>query len=445
MPAMHINDFAIVKYFYSDVESVLKMHQTYGKIFKGKMFFYLFVVISDPKDTDALLTNRNCLTKSAEYNQLKPIFRTGLITSGGSVWHKHRKILNKCFTYGALLQYGETMKCVAKEMVADLNNLLEIDKDINVLPPVRRWMAYNLYRTLIGVDIENDDQFFNAVKRISNINVDTYRMMAILPTFLFKFTKVGKEMTDSMGILKSVVDKIIVDKKKQLTNNSGDHNGDASKLSSLTDLLISSNELTDEEIRDEIQTFVISGLETTSITVSYCLYALSRHPDIQEKLYKEILLYSSGDDIPSHEELHKMKYLTCVLKETMRYYTAVSLLGRYITQDLTLPSGNMLPAGCHAYLDIYTIHHDPDVYKQPYEFMPERFDDENDVPMTSFLPFGAGPRMCIGYKFAMMEMKLMLAILVKRFLFIPAVSELEIKRRFLLVPAKGIPVKLKAR
>jgi cytochrome P450 len=164
--------------------------------------------------------------------------------------------------------------------------------------------------------------------------------------------------------------------------------------------------LTDSELRDELMTLLLAGHETTATALSWTLERLVRHPDVLARLTEEVR--AGGDDGG-----HGGEYLDAVIKESLRLRPVVPAVARYLTEPTEL-GGRVLPAGVHITPSIYLTHYNPDVYDRPAEFRPERF-LERPAGTYEWIPFGGGTRRCLGATFALFEMKIVLAELLRRF------------------------------
>ncbi|CAF3796917.1 unnamed protein product [Rotaria sordida] len=167
--------------------------------------------------------------------------------------------------------------------------------------------------------------------------------------------------------------------------------------------------LNDKEIFSQAVIFLVAGYETTSILMSCFFYVMATEPVIQEKVYEEIC-QELGDDEVTHEKLNQLPYLDMVISETLRMYPPGIRFDRVASCDYQL--GNYhIPKGSIINVSVYPIHHDPNVWPDPEKFIPERFlpaEKAKRHPMT-YLPFGDGPRNCIGMRFALLEAKLGIA------------------------------------
>ncbi|KAK9744644.1 Cytochrome P450 [Popillia japonica] len=194
---------------------------------------------------------------------------------------------------------------------------------------------------------------------------------------------------------------------------------------------------------------MFGGHDTITANICWTLFLLGHHPEIQEKLYEEvhgILQHKSTPTLVS--ELSNMKYLECVIKETLRLYPSVPVVSRKIEQEITLGEYK-IPASTNITLHIYALHHLPETFPNPNKFDPERFFPENSQNRHpyAYLPFSAGPRNCIGQKFVMYEEKTMLSSLINRYKVTAVDTREDIKFSIGLVlkPLKGIILKLERR
>uniref|UniRef100_A0A914XLL0 Uncharacterized protein n=1 Tax=Plectus sambesii TaxID=2011161 RepID=A0A914XLL0_9BILA len=189
--------------------------------------------------------------------------------------------------------------------------------------------------------------------------------------------------------------------------------------------------LTELEIMSQLLIFLLAGYETTATTLHFALYMLAMHPEVQDKLVDEIHEVIGQTDEILYEHIGKFTYLDQVISETLRMFPALPRIDRDCSKDVVI-NDVKIPKGCAVGVPVWVIHYDPEIYPNPQTFDPERFSPEekaNRDPLA-YLPFGYGPRNCIGMRFAQLEMRMALAYLVKNFKFVP--SE----------PKQKLPVKL---
>lgn len=206
------------------------------------------------------------------------------------------------------------------------------------------------------------------------------------------------------------------------------------------------SQLSDQELRDEVMTLLLAGHETTANALSWTLMLLSQHPKSEAKLLQE--LHSVlGDRPPTVTDLNQLPYLQTVIKESMQLYLPVWPLSREVVRECQI-GGYRLPPGTLVYVSPWVMHRDSRFFEAPDQFRPERWADhlEQSSPPGAYLPFGDGPRVCIGQSFAMMEVKLLLARIVQTFhLTLVSDHPIELLPSITLRPKQGIGVVLSQR
>ncbi|CAG9578631.1 unnamed protein product [Danaus chrysippus] len=274
----------------------------------------------------------------------------------------------------------------------------------------------------------------------------------------FKLTKTAKEQETALKELHTFTNKIIADRKEFIKNfdvtkyiDSDEYDNSKGKLTML-DLLLE-NEKTGnidlESIREEVDTFMFEGHDTTAMALSYFIMAIANEPEIQQKIYEEMeQIFGDSKRLATMADLNEMRYLECCIKESLRLYPSVPFIARNLTQDTVL-SGYTVPANTFVHLFIYDLHRRPDLFPDPERFIPERFLPENCLNRHpyAYIPFSAGSRNCIGQKFAMLEMKTVLSSLIRQFHIEPVTkpSELRFRTDLVLRPTHPIYVKFKNR
>lgn len=170
--------------------------------------------------------------------------------------------------------------------------------------------------------------------------------------------------------------------------------------------------LTDTQICDELLIFLLAGHDTTATTLSYALWSLGRRPDLQDRVAAEVT--ALGDRVLTPEDVPKLTYTARVLHEGLRLCPPAAAVARMAMQDIEV-EGHRIEAGTMVMVGIYALHRDPDLWNEPLVFDPDRFSPENSKGRDrwQYLPFGGGPRSCIGDHFAMLEATLALASIVR--------------------------------
>lgn len=274
--------------------------------------------------------------------------------------------------------------------------------------------------------------------------------------FIFSFTKAKKRYDYCLNVLHNFTHEIIEKRRKTILED--DKAGEISYLDddidvgmkkklALLDVLLKASvdgkPLNNTEIAEEVDTFMFEGHDTVTSALCFCLYLLSQNPKAQQKVYEEVTRIV-GNDIkvdPTYNQLQEMKYVEHCIKETLRLYPSVPIYGRNLDEDLDL-DGKIVPAGVNFNINVINLNMDPKYFKDPETFSPERFDEANEKNENPFVyvPFSAGPRNCIGQKFAMLELKSSVCNVVRNFKLLPGEIKPKVLMQLTLKSSTGIHV-----
>lgn len=266
--------------------------------------------------------------------------------------------------------------------------------------------------------------------------------------FLFNQLKVGKEHKDLLQILHSFTKDVI---QYRMTNKKN-FSKSAKNRSAFLDVLMECSDdqgqsLSFNDIQEEVDTFMFEGHDTTAAAMTWAVYLLGRHQEIQEKVYEEINQVFNGDkNRPvTMVDLRRLVYLEMVIKEALRLYPSVPIIGRVTSEDCEI-DGFIVPEGTQVVVFVYTMQRNQNIWSEPEKFDPERFNTENSSKRHpyAFIPFSAGPRNCIGQKFALQEEKVTLVHLIRHFKVISYDSPEDLLKSgdIILRPAQKLNIKL---
>ncbi|VVC43354.1 Cytochrome P450, E-class, group I,Cytochrome P450,Cytochrome P450, conserved site [Cinara cedri] len=445
-------------------ESAVKNEYEPVKLWVGP---FLFIGVYKPEDVQIVLNSSSALEKGIIYHIFRYAFGEGLFTASMNKWKKHRRIIATIFNTKFLDQLYPIFNENNKKLIEVLS------KHTNDTQP------FDVWDYIISCDLNNISQFALDYDRIDKQTLAEYTlaMKKVLEIskcivkpwmYLYWIFTVYAYITGLkvyMDQLKRISLQIIRDKKlefkttmaAQQTNRST--NGDITEKTIknspkvfLDKLLKLNNEgvdFTDDELIDEVITITIAGSDTSAITQCFCLLLLAIHQDIQDKVYEEIynVLGDSERDV-TPEELFQFKYLEMVLKETLRMFPPGVIFSRKTNANIKLTNCE-LPKGCNVFVSPYVTHRCPELYPDPDSFNPENFSPENESGrhMFSFLAFSGGPRGCIGAKFAMISMKLMVITILRRYSLHTncTMSEIKMKIDLLAKKANGYPITVRPR
>ena len=360
-----------------------------------------------------LQTKQKNYKKSAAYKQLKLALGNGLVTSEGEFWRRQRRMAQPAFYKTQLEALYKKMVDVAEKYCIKLEQKAE-NTSINISHEMMVLTADIVLKTLFSTenDKENDK-----ISMSDNMKFgQTYIMNRSRKPYMIPLSYINGQ--------KKQFDKRMVEFDKEMFGLIEKRRQAKEKPIDLLTMLLAATDsesgdtMTNRQLRDELVTIHAAGHETSSNALSWTLYLLAKNPTVLAKLRTEIQSVLGNQPYPNFADLRNLQYTKQVIEEGMRLYPPAYAVGREcIEKDEIL--GQTIPAKSVFLLSIYALHQDPQYYPNPQKFDPDRFAPElvKQRPKLAYMPFGAGPRMCIGNHFAMMEMQLILAMLVQRFDF----------------------------
>jgi len=354
-------------------------------------------------------TNYKNYIKSPGYKPLRLLGGMGIFTNDGEEWVRRRKFYQPAFSYNSIQSYSSAVLQNANEMLANWEEKNNASNEINISIEMMKITMNIIGETLFSTRIDYGSGLWKDTTLVLEwISERALRNPFVLPANWP--TKKNRDFHKAVKSLNEVIYKIIEDKKK---NNSNPDDLLSRFMNPEEKNLVGLNE---KELRDEVMTIFIAGHETSANVLSWALYLLAQNQDIQEKVLAEVEIL--GNRELTFEDLHHLIYTGQVINETMRLYPPVWHLGRMnLAEDEIL--GYKIPAGSHVRMSPLTLHRNENYWPDAEKFDPERFSIEKTAKQIpfSFIPFGAGPRLCAGRNFAMMEMVLILAKCIRKYQF----------------------------
>ncbi|XP_037069468.1 cytochrome P450 4c3-like [Pollicipes pollicipes] len=392
------------------------MHTSLGSIH--------YVVVSSAEAAEPVLSSKRFLDKGIDYGPVRPWLGLGLLTSTGDKWHTHRKLITPAFHFAVLEPYLEVMNECSGALVRRLR--AAGTGFINVWPFISDATLDVICETAMGVNLSfqsgSASEYKAALQTMGNI----IHMKSLRPWLRNDsiFWLLGWKHTQdkALNFLHSFTQSVIRERKMLLKEgmNTPSETPSRKRLAFL-DLLLSSAKngalLTDEEIREEVDTFMFEGHDTTSSGITWALFNIGRMPEVQRKIHDELDEVMAGRDTPpTRDDLAQMKYLEWTIKESMRVCPPVTTYSRTLPEAAQI-LGYDVPAGTDVLFFPHMIHRDPRHWADPDRFEPERFQPERSAGRHpySYLPFSAGPRNCIGQRFALMEEKAVISAVLREF------------------------------
>ncbi|KAG8226956.1 hypothetical protein J437_LFUL009507 [Ladona fulva] len=356
----------------------------------------------DPEYIKAVLHSSKHIEKGFLYKLLHPWLGSGLLTSKGEKWFSHRKLLTPTFHFKILEEFvpmfAERSAALAERLYGDAVS----GKAIDIVPVISQCTLDIICESAMGIKLDRKDEvqrrYIEAIYGFGEV----FYYRAIKPWYnvdwMFNFTPLARKHKELIHILHSFTNKVIQDKKRDYQERKlvqlEKKQPEKKRVKAFLELLLEAsmqenNLLTDEEIREEVDTFMFEGHDTTSMTICWTMFTLATHPEIQ------------------------------------------------------------VPAGTTVNLAINGIHMNPSIYPEPEVFDPDRFLPEavRERHPYAYIPFSAGPRNCIGQRFAMLEVKAVLSALIQRYKLKPFDEQKDVTfmHDLVLRPSGGIKIQLEPR
>lgn len=407
---------------------------TYGDIAHYKLAHRHIVYLNHPEYIrEVLVVQHANFIKERVQQRSKILLGNGMITADGDTHWGQRRVAQPAFHRQRIATHaGEIVR-----RAVELREQWQPDSEVDIYREMMHYSLGVVGSAFFGRDLGEEVVALNSA--VSDI-MDVYHPLVLLPgirTLLkIPFTPLRKAIR-ARDAIHAMADRLIDQHRLQ------DDNGDL-----LSMMLNAERQMqwSDEDLRGQVVTIFLAGYETMAIALTWTWYFLSQNPDVEARMHAEIQ-EALGDRVPVYEDLPRLQYTEMVLAESMRLYPPAWAMGREAVRDFALGEWSF-PAGTTVLMSQYVMHRDPRYFDDPLKFVPERHTPEARAgrPRGTYLPFGMGPRQCIGESFAWMEGVLTLATLVQRFRveLVPG-QRIEPQPLFTLRPKYGICMTLKSR
>ncbi|MCH9688784.1 MAG: cytochrome P450 [Deltaproteobacteria bacterium] len=411
-------------------------HEQFGDV----VCFYVgpirFISVSDPAHAHhVLVRNHRNYIKSRNYQGLRLVLGNGLVTSEGEYWRRQRKLAQPAFHHRRLANLADTMATCVQEQLARWDERREPGVDIH--DEMMQLTLRIVGRTLFGMDLgTNLGDLGPVVTTCLEKANDHAESLVRLPLWLP--TPSNRRFGKAKRKLDAIVHEIIEQRRN------GEPRDDVlGMLMAATDET-GTERMDDQQLRDEVMTLFMAGHETIATSMSWLWMLLHQHPEVAARVRAEVEAVL-GDRTPQLEDLPQLVYTGQVISEAMRLYPPAWIMERQALADDRLGSWR-IPRGSIVAVSPWVLHRNPALWENPLRFDPDRFTPErsHDRPKHAYLPFGAGPRVCIGNHFALMESKIIVASLVRRYAIdIARPDAVQLSPRVTLRPAEGMPARLR--
>ncbi|XP_036149016.1 cytochrome P450 4V2 [Monomorium pharaonis] len=393
-----------------------------------------FVVIYKPEQVKIILQSQHCLGKSEMYKF--GIFGIGLLTASESVWNQSRKIMTPSFNPNVLQGFFNIFIKQSLILKNELEKVGANGNEIIFLKYMKMCALEIAFSTIISDNMESNkkDEYFKMITRLKEILKNKIYLLLTRKNItsyiyyfntLYNFTASGQEQRQILKSIKSLINEIIQQQQqpelnKIYTTKTENHTNHKTFLDILKKF--KNKDFTDEIIYDNLITLLTLTSDTISATVDFVVFMLANFPKIQEKVYKELTeIYGTETLISApvkYDDLQHMHYLDQVIKETMRLFPTIPIIGRQLTKDVYI-GDSTLQKNTNVIISLMLMNRKEQYWPNALKFDPDRFHPERmkDCSSYYYIPFSDGPRNCISTEYAMISMKVILATLIRTFVF----------------------------
>ncbi|XP_076815850.1 cytochrome P450 4F1-like [Clavelina lepadiformis] len=405
------------------------------------------------------------------YQFLKPWLGDGLLISKGKKWQRNRHLLTPAFHFSILKPYTEIYNQSCRVMLDKWADC--VGKPLEVHDPISLMALDTMIQCAMSSrtncqNVKGKHPYIKAIRELAESVGQRTQNPFYFFDWIYFLTPAGRRFSKAADIVHKHAETIIAERRKALEDlkackskyenvkNNCQYGG--KKLMDFLDILLQTRDdqgqgLSDAEIRDEVDTFLFEGHDTTASGMAWATYNLAKYPEFQKKCREEVMSVIGEKENVEWDDLQKFPYLTKFIKESLRLYPPVVFIGRKLNTALTVRSDVfktkevVIPENSNLSFNLFCLHRNEHIWKNPTIFDPERFSQEECAKRDSYayLPFSAGSRNCIGQNFAMNEMKTVLAQILKRYeLYLDEETPTPIvETRVILQSKDGIYVKIK--
>ncbi|CAF0859585.1 unnamed protein product [Adineta steineri] len=406
----------------------IKMANKFGSYYHVSFGPIARLAINDPLLIQGVLkTNARAYHKSNLMQLIlgSLIGNENLLMAEDNIHAQHRRLISPAFQHQNINSMTSLMVDITTDLINKWSSTMNNENNVLTLD-IHKEMARLTLDIVTGCVFGSGMMKNEHIREIihegvtttlKDVEERTFNMIGIIPIINQLPLPSKRRIEKSKRNVKLAVQHIIDERKRGLTKS-------ACKGPDLLDLLLSAHgndktsKFSDEELFQEALTFVLAGHETTSTLMTWTLYNLANNPDVCHRLEEEIDSVLNDNEEITISTISLLNYTECVLKESLRLHQPAAALVRTAVEDNTLIASDgkhiHIKKGTDIMINLYMLHHSDKYWTEPFKFDPSRFDERH---VDIWLPFSSGPRSCIGQNFAMLEAKIMLAMIIKRFRF----------------------------
>lgn len=381
----------------------------YGDIVRIRLGPSTHHIVSHPDFVRHVLqASRQTYGKGRGFAPIKLLTGEGLLTTEYERWQPRRRLVQPPFTPKGIIQFAEGMTYCAQTFSASWEPLADTHRVIDINAAMKTLTMMIFSKIMLKVELDDEARMISQAFTFM-IDFVTRRIVAPIQLPMSIPTAENRRFIQAKRSVDGLVDRLIGEYKNR------------PQESMLLSILLHAQDaetglrLSGQELHDEVLTMFFAGYETSAQSLTWIWYLLAQYPDVEQKLHAELAKVLNGR-APTPEDLPRLAYTRMVIDEALRLYPPVWINNREVLLDDEI-DGYHMPKGSLVFMLPYVVHRHPAFWDNPEVFIPERFAPENaEAPYhQAYLPFGAGPRSCIGNHFALLEIQLVLATLAQTY------------------------------
>lgn len=421
---------------------LVEMRKKYGNVVQFPLPILPVYLVTHPDDVDRVMrvNAKNYGKRTIQYENLALVTGDGLLAADTNSWKRQRKLIQPAFHHEAVMRVGPDTVAVTNRMLEKWeklapNSIIDIDDDM--MHSALEIVGKSLFGTDLSGDVEKTAQ---ATIDALDIIVARARTPITFPKWIP--TRNNRKLAKSLKQLDSAVQRIL-DERKKISGIAG-----VDRQVDMLDLLLATQDeeggLDSKELRDQIVTFIVAGHETVASSLTWTWWLLGDNQEVQKLLQKEVDEVLNGKE-PTVKDIEKLPYTRAIVDEALRIYPPGWVVSRR-SLDSDVLGGFEIPEKSVVIISPWATHRHPDSWADAEKFDPQRFmPNAPTPPKGTYLPFGIGPRMCIGKDFAILESMIMIARIAQHWTITPAGGKPVPRALVMVRPAGGLPMYLNKR
>ena len=389
----------------------LRARERFGDVFRFRIGPLLVHFLYHPDHVRRVLHDhqKNYL-RSWHYRLLRRLLGDNLVVSEGDPWRRQRRLAQPAFHRQRLAGYADVMADATSQLISRWSDAAKAERPVDVVPEMSRLALAIAGRTLFDRDVSHEADAVGREFTVAARSLEWRFNRPFTTPPAWVPTPANRRFKGAVRALNEIVSAIVRERRAE-----GRDHGDLLSMLMRARDEETGEAMTDDQLRSEALAFLMAGHETTATALSWTWYLLASHPSARQRVRDEVEAVI-GDRTPTVADMHRLNTTRMVIEEAMRLYPPIWGVARQAVADDEV-GGFPIPARSTVVLCPFVTHRHPAIWAEPDAFDPDRFDPDRAalLPKGAYFPFLGGPHQCIGNEFAMLEMRLVLAMVLREF------------------------------